>query len=297
MPLFNRPDGDLVTDEAPVRRMIPYLMIGRNESAVYHDQIMDLARAKPWLKNYNRHHKQPATLFHLLLYAIGRGFHERPGMNRFVSGGRIYQRKGVQISFAAKKRLLDSAPLSTIKLAMPKEQRFTACVERIVDSIANARGDGMSMVDKELKLALALPGVMLRAVMAILRFLDRVNLLPGAMIETDPMYASCFVANLGSIGLDRTYHHLYEYGTISLFAALGTPKKILVPGPDDKPMVKEAIEVRWAFDERIHDGFYCAASMRVAQRIVEDPERYLGDPALDANREPSTLDAEEASAS
>lgn len=294
MPLFKRPDGDLVTDESPVRRMIPYLMIGRNESAVYHDQLMDLTRARPWLKIYNRHHQQPATLFHLLLYAFGRGFHERPGLNRFVSGGRIYQRKGVQISFAAKKRLLDNSPLKTIKLELPEEQKFTACVASIVDSIDNARGDGISMVDKELKLALALPGVMLRAVMAILRLLDRVNLLPGAMIKTDPMYASCFVANLGSIGLDRTYHHLYEYGTISLFASLGTPKKVFVPGPDDKPVVKELIEVRWAFDERINDGFYCATGMRVAQRIVEDPERYIGDPTAGADRAAAAAGAGEA---
>ena len=104
------------------------------------------------------------------------------------------------------------------------------------------------------------------------------------MIKTDPMYASCFVANLGSIGLDRTYHHLYEYGTISLFAALGTPKKVFVPGRNDEPVVKELIEVRWAFDERINDGFYCATAMRVAQRIVEDPERYIGDPTAGADR-------------
>jgi hypothetical protein len=287
MPVFKRPDGDLVTDEAPVRRMIPYLMLGRNESVVYHDQIMDLTRAKPWLKVYNRHHKQAATLFHLLMFAFGRGLNARPGMNRFISGGRIYQRKGTQISFAAKKRLLDNSPLVTVKLPFTAEESFTDCVRRIVDSIDNARGDGISMVDKELKLALALPGVMLRVVMALLRLLDRVNLLPGAMIDTDPMYASMFVANLGSIGLDRTYHHLYEYGTISLFASLGTPKKMLFVGPDDQPVVREGIEVRWAFDERINDGFYCAASMRVAQRIVEDPERYLGDPKAGADKSPA----------
>jgi hypothetical protein len=143
------------------------------------------------------------------------------------------------------------------------------------------------MVDKELKLALALPGFLLRGVMSLLRFLDRINLLPGFMIDTDPMYASMFVANLGSIGLDQTYHHLYEYGTISLFAALGTPKKIVVVGKNDQPVVKETVEIRWTFDERINDGFYCAASMRAAQRIVEDPERYIGDPKAGATKTPT----------
>jgi len=287
MPLFKRADGDLVEGESPVRRMIPYLMLGRNESIVYHEQVMDIASAKTWLKLYNQHHKQAATLFHLILYALGRGFHERPGLNRFVSGGRLYQRRGVQLSFAAKESFHDTAPLKTVKMPIPREQPFSACVEKVVAAIKDTRGDSISMVDKELKLALALPHIVLRALMALLRLLDRVNLLPGFMIESDPMYATCFVANLGSIGLDRSVHHLYEYGTISLFATLGTPKRILVPGPDDAALVKEVIEVRWAFDERINDGFYCSKAMRVAQRIVEDPERLIGDPRAGADRQPA----------
>ena len=286
MPLFKRPDADLVEGESPVRRMIPYLMLGRNESVVYHEQVMDIASAKVWLKTYNQHHKQAATLFHLILYALGRGFHERPGLNRFISGGRIYQRRGVQLSFAAKESFHDTAPLKTVKMPIPKEQPFTACVEKVVAAIKDTRGDSISMVDKELKLALALPHVVLRLVMALLRTLDRFNLLPGFMIESDPMYATAFVANLGSIGLDRSVHHLYEYGTISLFATLGTPKRVLVPGPDDKPIGKDIIEVRWAFDERINDGFYCSKAMRVAQRVVEDPERLIGDPRAGADRQP-----------
>lgn len=289
MPLFSRPDADLVTDESPVRRMIPYLMLGRNESAVYHEQVLDIARAKQWLKVYNQHHKQAATLFHLVLFAMGRGYNARPGLNRFVSGGRIYQRKAVYLSFAAKESFHDTAPLKTVKLAFPPDRSFSDTVADIVTAIKNCRGETVSMVDKELKLALSLPHVLLRAVMRLLRWLDSINLLPGFMIESDPMYATCFVANLGSVGLDRSVHHLYEYGTISLFGTLGTPKKVLVPGADDRPVVKEVLEVRWSFDERINDGFYCAKALRVYQRIVEDPERLIGDPRAGADRQPPRL--------
>jgi len=279
MPLFRRPDGDLVRDESNVRRMIPYLMRGRNESAVYHEQHFDLTKTRPWLRAYNRAHPQaPATLFHLMLLAIAQAFHERPGMNRFISGGRIYQRKHVALSFAAKKVMEATAPMVTVKMKFEPGEPFAEAVKRIADTIANARTDQVTMVDKELALALALPGPLLRMVMAGLRMLDRVNLLPGAMIESDPMYATAFVANLGSLGLDNTFHHLYEYGTVSLFATIGTTKKVLVVGPDDKPMTRVGSQIRWTFDERINDGFYCATAIKVAQRVVEDPERFFGVP-------------------
>ena len=279
MPLFRRPDGDLVRDESNVRRMIPYLMRGRNESAVYHEQHFDLTRTRPWLRAYNRSHPTaPATLFHLMLLAIAAAIHERPGMNRFISGGRIYQRKHVALSFAAKKSMEVTAPMVTVKMKFDAGEPFTDAVRRIAETIATSRTDQVTMVDKELALALALPGPVLRMVMAGLRLLDRVNLLPGAMIESDPMYASAFVANLGSLGLDNTFHHLYEYGTVSLFATIGTTKKVLVVGPDDKPMTRVTSQIRWTFDERINDGFYCATAIKVAQRIIEDPERYFGVP-------------------
>jgi pyruvate/2-oxoglutarate dehydrogenase complex dihydrolipoamide acyltransferase (E2) component len=279
MPLFRRPDGDLVKNESLVRRMIPYIMLGRNEAAIYHTEVIDLAKVRAWIRAYNHAHAgDPITMFHLFLYAIARGFHARPGMNRFVSGGRIYQRRGVWLSFAAKKKFDEKSPLVTVKLEFPEKQTFPEAVRAIKGSIGEGRSDKVRTVDKELKLAMSLPGVLLRGVMAALRFLDRMNLMPAAMIRNDPMYCSAFVANLGSVGIDRTYHHMYEYGTASLFGVIGVPRKNLVVGAGDKTEIKEQVELRWTFDERINDGFYCAASMRYMARIVEDPDRYIGSP-------------------
>jgi hypothetical protein len=278
MPLFRRPDGELVKNESLVRRMIPYLMKGRNESLIYHDQSVDLTRLRPWLRAYNRSHESPATLFHILLWAIAQGFHARPGLNRFISGGRIYQRKGVQLSFAAKKKMEDGAPLVTIKLPFPQEEKFSECLARIKGGIGEGRGGIMRTVDKEVALAMKLPGFLLRFVLATLRKIDQWNLLPGSMIANDPMYTTAFVANLGSVGIDNTYHHLYEYGTASFFCVIGVPKKVAVVGRDEKIEVKEQVQLRWAFDERINDGLACAFGMRYIQRLLEDPERYIGSP-------------------
>ena len=60
MPLFRRPDGDLITDESPVRRMIPYIMRGRNESVVYHDELVNIARVRPWMRAWNQSHPDDA---------------------------------------------------------------------------------------------------------------------------------------------------------------------------------------------------------------------------------------------
>ena len=59
--------------------------------------------------------------------------------------------------------------------------------------------------------------------MAFVDFGDRFGVLPRSYIDEDPMFASAFFGNLASIGMPAGYHHLYEYGTCGVFAALGRP--------------------------------------------------------------------------
>jgi hypothetical protein len=91
------------------------------------------------------------------------------------------------------------------------------------------------------------------------------------MLDADPMYASAFVANLGSIGLDAPFHHLYEYGTIPLFVAIGRVQKEVVVGQGGQPAVEDCLTIRYSFDERIADGFYCAGSLQHFKNLVEQP--------------------------
>jgi pyruvate/2-oxoglutarate dehydrogenase complex dihydrolipoamide acyltransferase (E2) component len=282
MPLFQRPDGDPVTDESDVRRMMPYLMRGRNESAVYHEQNCDITKARAWLRIYNQKHEQAATLFHLMLFAIARGFHKRPGINRFVNGRRLYQRKHVELSFAAKKSMSDEAPLVTVKVRFGKDDSFTTILKRVVKAIEEGRGPTQSITDKQLVLAMSLPSPVLSLTMTLLRWLDRINLLPRAMIDSDPMFCTAFIANLGSVGLDNSYHHLYEYGNASLFAVIGAPKRQHVLDRRGNVEARDMIQIRWTFDERINDGMYAGLAMREVQKVVEDPSGQLGSPDADA---------------
>jgi len=128
--------------------------------------------------------------------------------------------------------------------------------------------------------------MLLRTTLGGLRTLDRWNLLPRAAIENDPMHTSIFVANLGSIGLDDSYHHLYEHGTCSIFAALGTPKKTLFVARDGTAEVRDGLKVRWTLDERIADGFTAGQGLAWAKRVIEDPARHLGPPGEVASGAP-----------
>jgi hypothetical protein len=117
----------------------------------------------------------------------------------------------------------------------------------------------------------------LRVAFRVILALDDWNLLPRRFTRDDPMFVSLFLANLGSAGVSDAYHHLYEYGNCSLFGAMSAPGR--VPFVEGGAVVaREALRVRWSFDERINDGFYSARSLAMVQRLLEDPVRFLGPP-------------------
>jgi pyruvate/2-oxoglutarate dehydrogenase complex dihydrolipoamide acyltransferase (E2) component len=276
MPLFRRPDGDLVRDEVPERLIMPYLMPVRNESLVFQDTTYRIAAARAWLRAYNRAHHPRATLFHLLAYACAVVLQARPRLNRFVSGGRIYQRRGVDVSFVAKKEFTDEGAEATVKVRLTPREPFRAYSARISGLVDEAR-EVERKVDKEIGLVMRLPGPVITALVALARMLDRWNLYPWFMMKDDPMYASLFLANLGSVGISDAYHHLYEYGTVSIFGAISAPRRHPFV-EKDQVVVDDGLSVRWTFDERIDDAFSSARALLVVQQIMEDPTRHLGPP-------------------
>ncbi len=193
MPLFRRHDGDLVRGEPAMRRVMPYVMRTRNESVVFHDSVYRMPAALEWMKAYNRTHDRRATLFHLFTYACGQALHARPQLNRFVSGGRLYQRRGVQVAFLVKRELSDDGVGTTVKLEILREEPFPEFVARIQQVIEAARGPDRA-VDKETVLVMRLPGPLVRALVASARVLDAWNLYPRLrrmpFVEGDRVVAS-----------------------------------------------------------------------------------------------------------
>ena len=129
---------------------------------------------------------------------------------------------------------------------------------------------GTKVLDKETALIMHLPGPFVRALVASAKRLDRWNLFPRFMTANDPMFASIFLANLGSAGISDAYHHLYEYGTVSLFGAVSAPAyQPFVEGD-----VLDEIKLKRVFFERPRVVYHLAAFF-ANQNSVDHPERDL----------------------
>ena len=90
------------------------------------------------------------------------------------------------------------------------------------------------------------------------RFLDRHGWMPASMIATDPYYCSVVLTNLGSLKLDAGYHHMTNWGTNSLFCAIGLMKKRPFYDDNGNTDMRMSVDLGMTIDERIADGYYYA---------------------------------------
>lgn len=265
--LGRRADATLVRDAPAVRRFMPFVSPRRNESLVYFEHELAVEAAFAFLERRNaaRDPARPATLFHVILAALARVLEERPRLNRFTAGGRLWQRDGVWLTFSAKQRFDDDAPLLTVKRPVPPGQRFEELVGGVHDALARSRGGARGASDREMELLLRLPPPLTRLAMRLADGADALGLLPRSAIDADPMFCSAFLANLGSVGLEAGYHHLWERGTCPIFGVVGRVR----PGPDGR----RRVTLKWTYDERVEDGLYCARALERLKELVESPEK------------------------
>ena len=268
MPILGRPDGTYVADAPPLRRMAPHVMATRAGATVYFDQRIDVSRTLPWIA------ERGVTLFELMLAGYVRALGERPQMHRFVVGRRLYQRTHVELSFAVKKELADRGKMTMVKARFEPGEDLDATVGRVRAAVETGRAERPVASEKEMMIVTRLPRALVRFLTWAQGALDYFNLLPSSLIANDPLYASMVVANLGSIGLDAAYHHLYEYGTVPLFAAIGRLHKAQWVSDDGDVSVRDTVEIRYAFDERIADGYYAARTLELFKGWMEDPAAF-----------------------
>jgi hypothetical protein len=270
-----RADGTPVTTLHPIRRIMPFVMPTRTGAFVLFEQDIPTAPLVPVLERLNagRPADRRITLFHLVLHGIGVALTEFPRLNRFVAGSRLYDRRGIWLAFSAKQRMERDAPIFTSKIEFRAGEPLPAMVDRLHAILSEGRSGRETAADREIKGFLRLPGPLLRLAVRAQRILDGWNLLPTALIRDDPLYASVFVANLGSLGLEAAYHHLYDYGTTPIFVTMGRTHRTALVRDDGTVTSHEVFTLRYTYDERVEDGFYAARALERLAACLADPEQ------------------------
>lgn len=240
---------------------------------------------EPIRQYLNKKRKEGKHYSHLTVFiaAMLRTIAEYPGLNRFVVNKRIYARKEVAIGMVVLKggKIKEQG---TIDKMIFDVTNTIEDVDNIINSYIekNRSADDVNSTDKLANILVSVPGL-LRFGASFLKFLDKHNLLPKAIINMSPFHCTCMLTNLASIRTNHIYHHAYDFGTCSLTVALGNLRE--VPTAKKGEVVMErCLPVGLVMDERIASGSYFAMAFRTLTKALTYPET-LELPPEKVNRE------------
>ena len=210
------------------------------------------------------------NLFQLVVTAVLKTIMLRPQMNRFIANGNMYQRNELTAAFTVKKIFSDHGGEALARIYAKESDTLDTIHEEIYRQVSFCRSDSKDASTASMDILQKIPGKHL--IGAIARFLDKHGWMPSDIIATDPYYCSVVLTNLGSLKLDAGYHHMTNWGTNSVFCAIGLIKKR--PYYDDAGNVtmRQSVNLSLTIDERIADGYYYSKTIRLLQYLLENPE-------------------------
>lgn len=281
----DRRDAWWVRDVPGLNTVMFHLMPRRTACEVFMNDSFDVTELLRYCEEKNAQHPDyKTTLFHCLLMAAARMVRERPKMNRFIQGRRLYERFEISLAFVAKRRFTDHAEEALMFFTPTDEDTLDSLSYRIAGQVRETKKSEHSTggIDAVVDGFAKIPRLLLMFAIWIIRCMDFWGVNPKALTDGDPNYSSVFMTNLGSIKGPAVYHHLNDYGTNSMMIAIGTIRKEERIMPDGSKQLRDVVDIGATLDERIADGFYFVRSLKLVKHICAHPElldRPLGEPS------------------
>lgn len=281
----DRKDGWRVNSNDPVFYLIPHIMRTRLDSMVFFEERMDIEALDKFVREMRRGDDMPQLArVIVVMAAFVRALSQYPNLNRFVLGGGIYSRNSLRISMTIKREMTIESPEETIKVSFDPDYTLKQVYDAVMTELEKVKGaktdeDETNGTGAAAGIVAALPNFLIRWVVNFLRRRDNGKGVPKIIDEVSPFHTSVFITDIGSVGIGSVYHHLYEFGTCSVFCGIGKKEKMLVKNDDGTVSEHQSINMRFTVDERIGDGYYYGKAIRYIIHLLKHPELLLEAPA------------------
>ncbi|MDR2610235.1 MAG: hypothetical protein LBC58_02135 [Clostridiales Family XIII bacterium] len=273
---MGRADGRRIKTLPPFTKIIPYIMVDRVDATNYISIDFPYDKVNQYINQCKRKGNTEITMMACILAAFIRTIAKYPETNRFVIAKKIYARKGIWVSFVTLKDNWSGKgePEETVvKLEFTGYETLTEVANAINNVVEkNRKHTSSNAMDKLVDKIFSIP-IVPSAIVSFLKWLDRRGLLPLGILKASPFHTSIFFSNMASIRSYPIYHHIYNFGSTSVFIALGMDLS-----------VRKKYMMNISTDERICNGATFVHAMRYFMKCLLHPE-YLEEAPVSVNED------------
>ncbi len=270
--LGDRYEGRRLRSLSPMTYVAPYIMVNRNGASNLIRDTVVLDELEHYIAGKRREGLKGFGMMYIFIAAYIRAVSQYPGINRFLAGQKIYARNKIQIVIDIKKKMELNAQNTTIKIDFEPDATVYDVYRKFTEEFEKNRiEEEVSSFDSTARFLTYIPGVFLKFTVWMLKLLDYFGLLPKFLINLSPFHGSMFITSMGSLGIPPIYHHLYDFGNIPIFLAIGAKRTELYLNRDGDTEERKVMDFTVVTDERICDGHYFASALKCIRDTIKNP--------------------------
>jgi len=269
----DRREGRRLRTLDPYNELIPFIMKTRNDASNHFSDSVEITESERFLREKRKNGYPGMGYLHLFIASFVRTASQFPGINRFISGQRLYSRYNVEFAMTIKKEMRTTGSETSIKVSFDFTDTVNDVYTKVNREIDKVRlGGEDTTTDNVAKIFMKLPRPVLKLAVRVIEILDYFGKVPQAIMDASPFHASVIITDVGSIGLPALYHHLYNFGNTPVFLALGAKRKALELRPDGTVEERKYVDYKLVMDERCSDGFYFSQALKLFKNAIRYPQ-------------------------
>ena len=234
----DRKDGRLLRTREPMSVVETFILVDRIGATNYIQDKVEISKTEEYIKSKRKEGLPGFGLMHFMVATYVRVASEMPAVNRFVS-----PEDTAEDVYRKMKEVID------------REKGTDA--DSDFDSVAGALAK--------------FPKLFFKFSIWFLKLLDYFGWLPKSLLDVSPFHGSFFITSMGSLGIPPIFHHLYSFGNVPIFCAIGPKRTEYEIDRNGEVVRKKYLDYTISTDERIVDGYYYATAFRKMKLYFNDP--------------------------
>ena len=267
----DRKEGRRLRTITPLMAFTPFIMIDRNDSCNQFAGSVEISDTDRWLRAKRQEGYKGLGMLHLFTAAYIRVLCPLPGLNRFVSGQRVYARNTITINMMVKRGITVDSEETCAKVDFELTDTIYDVYRKMNDAVEEIRSSDDSGTEKAARILMSTPRLLLKLAVKLIKLADYFDWLPMSLLRVSPFHGSMIITDLGSLGIGPIYHHIYNFGNLPVFLAFGAKRREVELDRHGQPVEHKYVDYKIVCDERICDGNYYASAFKYLRYYLKNP--------------------------
>jgi len=269
----DRSDGRLLRSLSSYNRFIPFVLPHRDDACNFYEESFDVSAADKCLRLERVNGYKEISFLHFIIAAYVRCLSMLPGVNRFVSGRRIYARNTISIVMTLRRSSSIDASGTVVKVEFEPTDTIFDVYRKINEKIDEVKSGISRSSSEEFSENLSkLPPFLLRFTVQVLRIMDHFGWMPKSLLESSPYHGSMVITDAGSLRAKPAFHPIYGFGNLPVIVSFGSKRRAFELDRHGQAVSRKYLDVKFTLDERIVDTHYYAQFLQAMRYIFAHPE-------------------------